>query len=102
MDRAENFLHDMADRFIPKNPTQPGLYRILMVTHGGFIGEFLNVVRKCQGKPPIYNNNAKNCAIYCVRFQRNAKGGLYPTIVVENDNSHLTAAVLQKTENGPD
>lgn len=68
MDRAENFLQEMADRFIPAKPVNPGSYRLLMVTSGGFIGEFFNVIRKYQGKPPIYNNSAKNCALFIVRF----------------------------------
>ena len=102
MERAESFLQEIAERFIPKNPTQSGTFRVLMVAHGGFIGEFFNVVRKYQGKPPIYNNSAKNCAIFCVRFQRNAKGGLTPTVVLENDNSHLQIAFPAEGSSEPE
>ena len=63
--------------------------RILVVTHGGFIGEFMNVVRRLMGKPPVYSNNAKNTAMYIVQFDRNAKGGLKPKVLLENDNSHI-------------
>ena len=79
----------MATKFIPKTATGNVLTRILIVTHGGFIGEFLNVIRKYQGKGPVYNNSAKNCAMYTLTLQRNAKGGLKPVITLENDNSHL-------------
>ena len=53
----------------------------------------MNVVRKYQGKPPIYSNNAKNTAMYIVRFTRNAKGGLTPVLLMENDNSHLELTI---------
>ena len=60
-----------------------------MVTHGGFIGEFLNVVRKLSGRAAVYNNSAKNTAMYIIKFERNAKGGLKARILLENDNAHL-------------
>jgi len=63
--------------------------RVLTVTHGGFIGEFLNVVKLLEGKQPVYDNSAKNTAMFIVRFQRNAKGSLKPTLLMKNDNSHL-------------
>ena len=62
---------------------------VLVVTHGGFIGEFLNVVRKLSGRPAVYNNSAKNTAMYIVKFERNAKDGLKAKILLENDNAHL-------------
>jgi broad specificity phosphatase PhoE len=40
--------------------------RVLIVTHGGFIGEFMNVVRALLVKPAIYANNARNTAMYIV------------------------------------
>ena len=40
--------------------------RVLVVTHGGFIGEFMNVVRSLFAKPAIYANNARNTAMYVV------------------------------------
>lgn len=30
--------------------------------------EFMNVVRSMQGKGPIYNNNARNTALYVIKF----------------------------------
>ena len=67
MDRAQSFIEEMASKFIP--PTgSVGNKRLLMVTHGGFIGEFFNVLRKYQGKPPVYKNDAKNCAMFIIQF----------------------------------
>ena len=62
---------------------------MLVVTHGGFIGEFLNVCRKLAGRQPVYNNSAKNTAMYVIKFERNAKDGLKSSVLLENDNSHL-------------
>ena len=61
----------------------------MVVTHGGFIGEFFNVVRKLAGRQAVYNNSAKNTAMYIVKFERNAKDGLKSRTLLENDNSHL-------------
>ena len=48
--RAQNFITEITDEFLPKKKTglqtgQPNTVKVLVVTHGGFIGEFLNVVR---------------------------------------------------------
>ena len=42
-----------------------------------------------EGRQPIYDNSAKNTAMYIIRFERNAKDGLKTKIVMKNDNSHL-------------
>ena len=76
--------------------TQNSQLKILVVTHGGFIMEFLNAVRAMMSKTPIFNNNAKNTAIYVIKFKketkRTSKGvstKIIPQVIVENDNSHL-------------
>jgi len=103
MDRAATFLQDISKVMLPAKAQNPGAAgtkknpvsvttskkKVLIVTHGGFIGEFMNVVRSFQGKPAIYSNNAKNTAMFIVQFERNAKGGLKPTVKLENDNSHI-------------
>ena len=73
-----------------------GNNKILVITHGGFIMEFMNVVRSFHSKPPLYNNSAKNTAIFVIKFEHKevkTKTGvnlkIVPTILVENDNSHL-------------
>ena len=48
--RAQHFITEITDEFLPKKKTglqagQPKTVKVLVVTHGGFIGEFLNVVR---------------------------------------------------------
>ena len=51
MNRAENFITEISDELLPKKPTgEVKLKKLLMVCHGGFIGEFLNVVRKLSGR----------------------------------------------------
>ena len=62
---------------------------MLTVTHGGFIGEFFNCVKLLEGKQAVYDNSAKNTAMFIVRFERNAKDGLKPKLIMKNDNSHL-------------
>ena len=89
MNRAENFLTEISDELLPKKPTEVKQKKLLIVTHGGFIGEFLNVVRKLSGRQPVYNNSAKNTAMYILKFERNAKSGLKARILLENDNEHL-------------
>ena len=64
--------------------------KVLVVTHGGWIGEFNNVVKVLSGRQPTYTNNAKNCALYVYNIERNAKGGLKARCLIDNDNSHLT------------
>lgn len=79
--------------------------RILVVTHGGFIMEFMNAVRVMDGKQPIENNSARNTSIYIIQFAlqgwkkglakpfTSQKGGakpkIIPTVIKENDNAHL-------------
>lgn len=37
----------------------------MVVSHGGFIMEFYNLVNKLMhNKPPAYSNSAKNCSIH--------------------------------------
>ena len=60
----------------------------------------MNVVKKLSGRPAIYNNNAKNCAMYVVKFERNAKDELKAKILLENDNIHLQMT-LQPEDSEP-
>jgi len=53
--RAQSFITEITDEFMPKKKpgvqvSQPKMVKVLVVTHGGFIGEFLNVVRMCEGR----------------------------------------------------
>jgi broad specificity phosphatase PhoE len=83
MARAKDFIHQI----IPAHLEQPN-QRILIVSHGGFIMEFLNVVRGIAGKPPVYANVSKNTAVYVLRFtSRNGK--LNANIVMGNSVTHL-------------
>eukprot|EP00826_Nyctotherus_ovalis_P055869 TRINITY_DN7469_c0_g1_i10.p2 TRINITY_DN7469_c0_g1~~TRINITY_DN7469_c0_g1_i10.p2 ORF type:complete len:113 (+),score=22.34 TRINITY_DN7469_c0_g1_i10:580-918(+) len=72
--------------------------RVLAVTHGGFIKEFVNAYREIKGMG-LSEEIAKNTAIYVFRIEcSNCKGicqGTCPaktfTIIMtmENDNTHL-------------
>lgn len=70
--------------------------RILCVTHGGLITEFLNYVDSMQptgtAVPATRGNKAKNCAIFVFKIRPAAnEQGFMIDIIKENDVSHLTA-----------
>ena len=69
--------------------------RVLVVTHGGFIGEFQNVVRLFSGRNPVYANNAKNTAMFIIDFARNHKKGLKCKTLMENDNEHTKLEISE-------
>ena len=51
--RAQSFITDITNEFLPKKTQpigQPKTVKVLVVTHGGFIGEFLNVVKTLEGR----------------------------------------------------
>ena len=103
MDRGESFLNEIADELLPKNQKQNQAQvrhsQVLVVTHGGFIGEFQNVCRKLEGRQPVYNNSAKNTAMYIIKFERNAKDGLKSKMLLENDNAHLMLKINPELSN---
>lgn len=76
MARADSFLKDLARAYLSPPEEERKIDstpRILVVTHGGFIMEFMNVVRSLSGKAPIMNNNARNTSVYLIRFSMNPK-----------------------------
>lgn len=87
---------------IDKKPiAKKHLPRILAVTHGGFIMEFINAYRETKGLDICEKNIAKNTAIYifqigCANCKGVCKGILCKdkkiaiTLIKENDNKHLT------------
>lgn len=82
--RARNFFMEISERFILRDR----LTKILIVTHGGWIMELINVIRELKGQPPVYANKSKNTAVYIYRI-RKVTGKLTPTMVIENDTRHL-------------
>lgn len=76
-----------------------GLPKILVVTHGGYIMEFFNVInsRKSNQKP-IFLNNTKNCSINMLqitgKITKNTLGketkDITYKIVLRNEDSHLS------------
>ena len=46
---------------------------MLVVTHGGFIMEYLNAVRLMSGRQPLFNNNARNTALFVIKFRLEEK-----------------------------
>ncbi|CAK78968.1 unnamed protein product (macronuclear) [Paramecium tetraurelia] len=60
---------------------------VLLVTHGGFIMEFMNQINyMINKKQPVYNNSALNCSITIVKYIL-PKGEV--KIVTQNDASHI-------------
>ena len=82
--RARSFLFELGE-----NITANTMKRILIVSHGGWIMEFINVIREIKGQAPVYANKSKNTAIYIYRFKKNGKR-IIPSMVIENDTKHLT------------
>ena len=66
--------------------------RVLVVTHGSFIREFLNVVHVMKGEPVDASHRASNTAIYTIRMTRDKHGALMPEILLFNDDSHVRDA----------
>ena len=100
MERGMNFIKEVVPMHLEEpNPKILNKYvpKILLVSHGGFIMEFLNNMRILKGAKPLFNNSAKNCALFVIHFTYKAptsslgkaKIKLVPNIVLENDNSHL-------------
>ncbi|CAD8047558.1 unnamed protein product [Paramecium sonneborni] len=60
---------------------------VLLVTHGGFIMEFMNQINyMINKKQPVYNNSALNCSITIVKYTL-PKGEV--KIVTQNDATHI-------------
>eukprot|EP00826_Nyctotherus_ovalis_P044834 TRINITY_DN4882_c0_g1_i7.p2 TRINITY_DN4882_c0_g1~~TRINITY_DN4882_c0_g1_i7.p2 ORF type:complete len:200 (+),score=97.18 TRINITY_DN4882_c0_g1_i7:200-799(+) len=85
-----------------KVDAKKSLPKVLAVTHGGFIMEFVNVYREIKGMGVSEKNIAKNTAIYAFQVAcANCKGicrntstsckdkKLAVTMLKENDNKHL-------------
>jgi broad specificity phosphatase PhoE len=76
-----------------KKKTSEGAVKILCVTHGGLIMEFMNFVDSLQpaGSSGSRPNKAKNCSINIFHIKENKTMPLGFTIetIVENEVSHL-------------
>ncbi len=76
-----------------------GCIRILVVSHGGYIMEFHNIVNYLsRGEKPVYNNSAKNCSLHVFRVEYEGDPSkdidnkkIRIECLVNNDNSHLNA-----------
>lgn len=88
--RAREFLLDISERHIQEESKE--MPRILIVAHGGWIMEFMNVVRSLRGQPSVHANVSKNTALYVMRIQRQ-NNRLQPCVLKENDISHLEKSV---------
>lgn len=81
--RARSFLFEISQNLIGA-----GTKKVLVVSHGGWIMEFINVIREIRGQAPVYANKSKNTAIYIYRFKKSGNK-IIPSMVVENDTKHL-------------
>jgi hypothetical protein len=64
-----------------------------VVTHGGFIMEFINMVLWIkEKKAQVYNNNSSNCSITIISISKKAGyksiNDLEIDILLSNDNAH--------------
>ena len=81
--RARDFLMEISQEHLQGPPR-----KVLVVSHGGWIMELLNVIRELKGQKPVYANRSQNTAVYVIRLRRNGPK-LVPTVLVDNDASHL-------------
>ncbi|CAG9322408.1 unnamed protein product [Blepharisma stoltei] len=87
MERAKEFFNDLCRNHMREESKEA--LKILVVSHGGWIMEFLNVIKQLKGQPPVYANISKNTALYVLRVRKSGKN-LTVNIAVDNDISHLT------------
>jgi len=75
----------------------PPVQNMLVVTHGGFIMEFLHVVKKFQDQRyvEVFKNNAKNGCLFV--FNLVSKNNKFPTfsIEIDNDAAHMDMTFAQ-------
>jgi len=64
--RAMKFIVKVCDKYIPPNFKAAETPKILVVTHGGFISEFLNACRVFTGRALGTSDSANNGGIYIV------------------------------------
>lgn len=81
---------------VVKQTDKKSLPKILVVTHGGWIMEFFNVINfRKSGQKPIFLNNTSNCSVNVVKIYESStpsgKKNLIYDIVNRNDVTHLSA-----------
>lgn len=82
--RAQSFFSELCAQHLSPSAN----VRVLLVSHGGWIMEFLNVLRELKGQRAVYANKSQNTAVYVIRVERRG-GRVLATTVLENDTSHL-------------
>lgn len=85
-ERAKAFLLDLFATFV--QAPQPARVKVLVVSHGGWIMEFLNALRELQHREPVQANISKNTALYIFRVTER-KQRPEVAILMQNDVSHL-------------
>ena len=94
MARARTFLNNIIDLYLfskgeDTKKESSKCPKVLAVTHGGFIKEFVNVYREIKGMG-ISEEIAKNTAIYIFYIEsKNIDKQFTINMILENDNSHL-------------
>lgn len=78
----------------------PDINRILLVTHGGFIMELINVIRNKKGREILKKNDTMNTALYVIKIYCTICNGVCKCssecsdsklefdFILFNDNSH--------------
>jgi broad specificity phosphatase PhoE len=74
--------------------------RVMVVTHGGFIMEFMNVIGMMKNNEnPVFKNSATNCSITTLKItKKDGKKALSFDFIRKNDNKHITD-YLEKEKN---
>ena len=82
-ERASSVFRDLCERHI-EGPAK----KVLVISHSGWIKEFINVIRRARNQPTAGHVKSSNTALYIIRVQ--AKGNAaVPTVILENDTTHL-------------
>lgn len=66
--------------------------RILVVTHGGYIMEFYNLMKQLNGQKVSNSNCAKNCAVYVFGVEQ--KPDMSPEEMSPNEGKHLLSIFI--------
>ncbi|CAG9333523.1 unnamed protein product [Blepharisma stoltei] len=85
--RAKDFLNHLLRNHLETNDS-PNPQKILIISHGGWIMEFLNAIRELKGQEAVLANKSHNTALYIIRFSRKGNKLTYK-MMLENDTSHL-------------
>lgn len=86
--RCKAFQQSLFDTYLDPARSTPA--RVLVISHGGWIKEFLSVLGELQPEVPVYDYISKNTALYIFQVTQ-PHGQLLITATLQNDVSHLSS-----------